>query len=327
MVKKGIVIGTGLIIGQGIMMTASASVMQSTCSVNVVNGAEFLSTQMEQKKADYQFSFESSKDETDPASVLDALSEWTQENGYSPADYFLTQENQTIAFWLSEDQTQVLSCSVQNLETKISVEMKLQHKEHDETSQDFSKLPFDLSYGATSDEIETALEGYAWHYDVIEEEGSANRGCYTVFMPGSDDSQYIQLYSMSLDSVQFLEPYAASGFSFSQKDLLAKAVYHLNTEYDTERCINEVKPELEEALGTLDSQSASWVCEHDTKEVLKDSTLLTSKLWADMESMYRVYDSVTLSQDEETDHFDVTYDGSRGLILQTVAEWELVPAE
>lgn len=324
--KKNFVVRLCAIIGSSIV-SVSLAYAQESSKEYLKAGAQFLSIQMEQQKADYQFSFESNKDETDPASVLDALSEWTQENGYSPADYFLTQENQTIAFWVSEDQTQILSCSVQDLEAKISVEMKLQYREHDEVSQDFSKLPFDLSYGATSDEIEAALDGYAWRYDSIEEEGSANTGCYTVFLPGADDSQYIQLYSMSLDSVQFLESYAASGFSFSQKDLLAKVVYHLNTEYNTERCINEIKPKLEETVGKLDGQSASWVCEHDTKEVLKDSALLSSKLWADMESMYRVYDSVTLDQDKEADHFDVTYDGSRGLILQTAAEWELIPAE
>ena len=329
MAKKSIILGTMLLMGQSGIVNAFASNVPEVYTNSIITGIEFLSDQMEKQKACYEFSIEYD-DKIDGTSIIEEVSECAQEKGYIPADYALKSENQIIMFWSLTDEDQILSCMVHNQEAETKVNLLLQYcKIEDMMHQDFSKIPFDLDYGATKDQTEEALSHYAWRYDPIEETGAMDRGCYTVFIPELDGIQYIQLYSISMDSMQFLEPYAEAGFSFSQENLLARAVYHLSSEYDTERCINEVKPELTTSWKTISGQGESWICEHTAEEVLKDSSIFLSQLWKDIGSLYRVYYISKICLDEEGDleHFDIVYDGSKGLVLQTVAQWKLISAQ
>lgn len=325
-----------LLIGQ--MMIAGAAVCaaeENKVGMQAAAGAAFLETQAGQEKSNYEFIFfsEGTGTEEDMKAAVEQINKWitsSAEKTYDQNNFLQNEAGWMTVSWETSDGDQMLSYTMIPGIKETKWELLLQQSLNVTQKQDVSKLPFGLEYGVTEDDIREALNGYSYRYDQSIEADSMEISCFTVYMPKEDAAEYIQLYTISMDDVQWLESYAESGFSFSTKRLLGKAVYHLRETYDAEYCINELKPELAAAWGKSkddgEEQTTSWSYIRSTEEVMKDSPLMQSLLWKNMRDIYRTYDSAELCLDENTGHFDVVYDGRKSLILQTVEGWELKPA-
>lgn len=236
------------------------------------------------------------------------------------ADYILEYDGNYTMYWSEGNGSYVISCTLTSGEEIAKWEISYQKCDVKEV--DPMRFPFDLSYGATEQEIMKQLENYPYHYGRNMTDSLNKEGCFTVYLPLEGAVEYVQLYTMPFDTMQYWEPYAQEGFSFPMEWQLAKVEYHLDKEFDSDIYIDGLIPILTEKWGNYQRIGDSTYS-RDTNEVMKESTLLNSRFWEEYGFLYRDYESVGIDLDKETKHFFVQYDGRIALMLQIANTWTL----
>lgn len=258
--------------------------------------------------------------------ILEKLKDACPDMTFVPAEYILGYDGYYTMYWKTEMESYIVSCTLIPGEETARWEITCRNGESPKADQmgfplDLSYL-FELDYGMTEQEVMEQISQYLYHYDLQKTDPHTEEGCFTVYPASDGPVEYIQLHTISFDTMQYLEQYAEDNFAFPTDRQLARVEYHLKPEYDSYVCIDKLIPELTEKWSDH-KRLEDWTYSRNTDVVMKESDLLNSRFWKECGSFYQDYDSVGVYVDKETDHFYVQYDGRKALILQILNTWTL----
>ena len=248
----------------------------------------------------------------------------TGKDSYQSSQYPYSDGGICMNYWYDENLTSCIGFLLGIEDDGLNVSLFLQS--YQEITVDWCELPFGLSFGSDSQEIEEAIQYFPYYIHEVFPGTIYEESTYLVLTPGSDQVEYIQINDSSYFLMQNMKIQAENDVIIPVSHYMYKTVYFIDDAEDISAKKVEVADELAQKWNgnwTNGYRKGNWLYSVATEDYLEGDPLLETEFWEQWGKIFSSYCSVSVGDSLVGGHAIVTHIGKGIMPVELLKEWNV----